>query len=109
MMKQDSTRAHGRRTGAGSLLLAVLALVTLGGCATGHPLGSLSGGVGIHSRATSWRHDAEPVGALGWLLVLSSAPMTAGNPEHVAFTVRVRHLLDRAGLIARPKAEPVGG
>jgi hypothetical protein len=59
MMKQDSARAHGRRTGADSLLLAVLALVTLGGCATGHPLGSLSGGVGLHSRATSWRYDAE--------------------------------------------------
>ncbi|MFL5345812.1 MAG: Tox-REase-5 domain-containing protein [Hyalangium sp.] len=58
MMKQDSTRAQGRRTGAGSLLLAMLALVTLGGCATGHPLGSLSGSVGLHSRATSWRHDA---------------------------------------------------
>jgi hypothetical protein len=51
----------------------------------------------------------EPVGALGWLLVLSPEPMTASNPEHVAFTVRVRNLLDRAGLIARPKAEPAGG
>jgi immunity protein 52 of polymorphic toxin system len=51
----------------------------------------------------------EPVGALGWLLILSPEPMTASNPEHVAFTVRVRELLDRAGLIARPKAEPVNG
>ncbi|MFL5358671.1 Imm52 family immunity protein [Archangium sp.] len=51
----------------------------------------------------------EPVGALGWLLVLSPEPMTASNPEHVAFTVRVRELLDRAGLIARPKAEPLRG
>jgi Immunity protein 52 len=51
----------------------------------------------------------EPVGALGWLLVLSPKPMTASNPEHVAFTVRVRNLLDRAGLIARPEAEPMGG
>ncbi|MFL5359189.1 Tox-REase-5 domain-containing protein [Archangium sp.] len=63
MRKQDSTRAHGgpssARNGAGSLLLAVLALVTLGGCATGPPLGSLSGGVGLHSRATSWRHAAQ--------------------------------------------------
>ncbi|PTL81386.1 Imm52 family immunity protein [Vitiosangium sp. GDMCC 1.1324] len=50
----------------------------------------------------------EPVGALGWLLVLSPEPMTASNPEHVAFTVRVRELLDRAGLIARPKPEPLG-
>jgi hypothetical protein len=50
----------------------------------------------------------EPVGTLGWLLVLSPEPMTASNPEHVAFTVRVRELLDRAGLIARPKAEPLG-
>jgi hypothetical protein len=50
----------------------------------------------------------EPVGALGWLLVLSPEPMTASNSEHVAFTRRVRHLLDRAGLIARPKAAPLG-
>lgn len=48
----------------------------------------------------------EPVGALGWLLVLSAEPMTASNPEHVAFTARVRELLDRAGLIERPRAPP---
>ncbi|WNG54365.1 hypothetical protein F0U59_05895 [Archangium gephyra] len=48
----------------------------------------------------------EPVGALGWLLVLSPEPMTASNPEHVAFTARVRELLDRAGLIQRPQPEP---
>jgi hypothetical protein len=33
--------------------------------------------------------------------------MTANNPEHVAFTARVRELLDRAGLIHRP--DPVAG
>ncbi|XHF11236.1 immunity 52 family protein [Archangium gephyra] len=44
----------------------------------------------------------EPVGTLGWLLVLSPEPMTASNPEHVAFTARVRELLDRARLIERP-------
>jgi hypothetical protein len=48
----------------------------------------------------------EPVGALGWLLVLSPEAMTASNPEHVAFTARVRELLDRAGLIQRPEPEP---
>jgi hypothetical protein len=48
----------------------------------------------------------EPVGTLGWLLVLSSEPMTASNPEHVAFTARVRDLLDRAGLIERPEPKP---
>ncbi|WP_043430589.1 Imm52 family immunity protein [Cystobacter fuscus] len=48
----------------------------------------------------------EPVGTLGWLLVLSPEPMTADNPEHVAFTARVRQLLDRAGLIERPEPEP---
>jgi hypothetical protein len=48
----------------------------------------------------------EPVGTLGWLLVLSPEPMTAHNPEHVAFTARVRELLDRAGLIERPEPEP---
>jgi hypothetical protein len=45
----------------------------------------------------------EPVGKLGWLLVLSPERMTASNPEHVAFTARVRELLDRAGLIERPE------
>ncbi|MFY0570959.1 Imm52 family immunity protein [Archangium lansingense] len=50
----------------------------------------------------------ELMGELGWLLVLSPEPMTASNPEHVAFTARVRELLDRAGLIERPQAEPIG-
>jgi hypothetical protein len=50
----------------------------------------------------------EPVGKLGWLLVLSPEPMTASNPEHVAFTTRVRELLDRAGLIEIPKPAPAG-
>ena len=50
----------------------------------------------------------EPVGALGWLLTLSPEPMTASNPEHVAFTSRIRELLDRAGLIERPQAPPEG-
>ncbi|MFL5357259.1 Imm52 family immunity protein [Archangium sp.] len=45
----------------------------------------------------------EPVGTLGWLLVLSPERMTASNPEHVAFTARVRDLLDRAGLIEIPE------
>ncbi|WNG61166.1 hypothetical protein F0U59_45485 [Archangium gephyra] len=48
----------------------------------------------------------EPVGKLGWLLVLSPEPMTASNPEHVAFTARIRELLDRAGLIERPEPAP---
>ena len=48
----------------------------------------------------------EPVGALGWLLVLSPEPMTASNPEHVAFIARVRELLHRAGLIERPRPPP---
>jgi hypothetical protein len=48
----------------------------------------------------------EPVGTIGWLLHLSPEPMTASNPEHVAFTTRVRELLDRAGLIELPEPEP---
>ena len=50
----------------------------------------------------------EPVGALGWLLILSPERMTASNPEHVALTVRVRELLDRAGLLVRPAPQPAG-
>lgn len=49
----------------------------------------------------------EPVGSMGWLLILSPERMTASNPEHVAFTARIRELLDRAGLIQRP--EPGAG
>jgi hypothetical protein len=49
----------------------------------------------------------EPVGSLGWLLTLSPERMTASNPEHVAFTARVRELLDRAGLIDQHRPEPV--
>ncbi|KFA92630.1 hypothetical protein Q664_14210 [Archangium violaceum Cb vi76] len=48
----------------------------------------------------------EPVGKLGWLLVLSPEPMTASNPEHVTFTARIRELLDRAGLIERAQPGP---
>ncbi|WNG15986.1 Imm52 family immunity protein [Cystobacter fuscus] len=48
----------------------------------------------------------EPVGTLGWLLILSPEPMMASNPEHVAFTARIRELLDRAGLIERPEPGP---
>lgn len=44
----------------------------------------------------------ESVGESGWLLVLSSEPLTARNPEHVALCARVRELLDRAGLIRWP-------
>ena len=51
----------------------------------------------------------EPVGTSGWLLVLSSEPMTAHDPEHVALTRRVRELLDRAGLIAVARPEPTDG
>lgn len=47
----------------------------------------------------------EPVGEQGWLLVLSAEAMTARNPEHVALTVQVRELLDKAGLLARPGPE----
>jgi hypothetical protein len=50
----------------------------------------------------------EPVGELGWLLVLSPERMTASNPEHVAFTARVRELLDRADLIERPEPDAAG-
>ena len=51
----------------------------------------------------------EPVEERGWLLQLSAERMTAHAPEHVALTERVRELLDRSGLIARPGPEPKGG
>jgi hypothetical protein len=50
----------------------------------------------------------EPVGTLGWLLILSPERMTASNPEHVAVTAHVRELLDRAGLIERPEPRQNG-
>jgi len=50
----------------------------------------------------------EPEGELGTLLILSPERMTASDPRHVALTVRVRALLDEAGLILiqRPEPEP---
>lgn len=48
----------------------------------------------------------EPVGSLGWLLVLAPERMSASNPEQVSFTRKIRQLLDRAGLIERPEPEP---
>ena len=51
----------------------------------------------------------EPVGEQGWLLSLSPERMSASNPEHVAFTARVRELLDRAGLLASPESRLAGG
>ncbi len=50
----------------------------------------------------------EPVGELGWLLILSEEPLSAGNPEHVVLAARIRELLDRAGLIALPNPYPSG-
>jgi hypothetical protein len=48
----------------------------------------------------------EPVGTLGWLLVLSPKRMMASNSEHVTLTAHVRELLDRAGLIEIPEPVP---
>ncbi|MGZ3461555.1 MAG: hypothetical protein ACXU86_23950, partial [Archangium sp.] len=62
MMKEDRTRGLGRyprsKNSAGSFLLAVLAVVMLGGCATSHPLGGVTGGFGPHSRPASFRYDS---------------------------------------------------
>jgi hypothetical protein len=44
----------------GTLLLALAGLVLLAGCATGSPRGSLTSGVGPHSRAPSFRHPSAP-------------------------------------------------
>jgi restriction endonuclease fold toxin 5 of polymorphic toxin system len=46
-----------RRFGAVPLVLALLVL--LNGCATGDPRGSLSSGIGLHSRTLSLHHGAE--------------------------------------------------
>ena len=40
----------------GAVLLALAGLVRLAGCATGSPRGSLTSGVGPHSRVPSFRH-----------------------------------------------------
>ncbi|MGZ3460969.1 MAG: hypothetical protein ACXU86_20980 [Archangium sp.] len=64
MVKEDGMRGVGRhprsKNSAGSFLLAVLAVVMLGGCATSHPLGGVTGGFGPHSRPASFRYDSGP-------------------------------------------------
>lgn len=45
----------------------------------------------------------EPVGELGWLLILSEQALTASDPEHVARIASVRERLDRAGLLDWPR------
>ena len=42
----------------------------------------------------------EPVGSLGMLIILTPERFTASNPEHIALGLRVRDLLDRAGLLS---------
>ncbi|MBN1205921.1 MAG: immunity 52 family protein [Myxococcaceae bacterium] len=44
----------------------------------------------------------EPVGSLGTLITLTPERFTASNPEHIALGLRVRELLDRAGLLRPP-------
>jgi hypothetical protein len=46
----------------------------------------------------------EPVGELGTLIVLSPERLSVTHPEHLALGQRIRELLDRAGLIRRPRA-----
>jgi restriction endonuclease fold toxin 5 of polymorphic toxin system len=43
----------------GAVLLALALLVVLNGCATGYPRGSLSSGIGLHSRTLTLRYGAE--------------------------------------------------
>ncbi|MBM7119186.1 hypothetical protein I3V78_37105 [Archangium primigenium] len=58
---EERLHAEGlRRHHLGPVLLALWALVLLGGCATGHPRGSLLGGFGMHSRSSAFRSSAGP-------------------------------------------------
>ncbi|MFL5355534.1 Tox-REase-5 domain-containing protein [Archangium sp.] len=52
-----SPRFAGPRRPLGVALVALAALVLLEGCATGHPLGSLNSGIGLHSRTSSLRQE----------------------------------------------------
>jgi hypothetical protein len=47
----------------------------------------------------------KPVGALGTLVILTPERFTVSNPEHIAQGLRVRELLNRAGLLSRPHPE----
>jgi Restriction endonuclease fold toxin 5 len=119
MMTQDSARARDRqpraRIGADALPLAVLALVMLGGCATGHPLGSLSGGVGLHSRATAWhpaaqaRRTAAVTGEEGSAggLPESAEDLFQGVQEASGLTEQARH--PRGGALYQTQARELLG
>jgi hypothetical protein len=47
----------------------------------------------------------KPVGELGTLVILTPERFTVSNPEHIAQGLRVRDLLNRAGLLSRPHPE----
>ncbi len=47
----------------------------------------------------------EPLEDKGTLVILTPERFTASNPEHVALAERVRELLDRAGLLGKPRPE----
>ncbi|HYO54000.1 hypothetical protein [Archangium sp.] len=71
MEKKNRTLVHGRspvtKHGVVSVLMTLVALVLLGGCATGHPRGSLLRGTGLHSWQSAaggfpmQKADASPV------------------------------------------------
>ncbi len=81
-----STRLVGSR---GLVLLALVALVLLEGCATGHPRGSLVSGFGLHSRPASSRDSSGPR-----QVAVTPAPVEAeggggGFPEQMADAFQV--------------------
>jgi len=59
-MRAKSTRVVGALPSGGRLLLALALAVLLGGCATGHPRGSLTSGFGLLSRSHPRRDAAGP-------------------------------------------------
>ncbi|QRO00860.1 hypothetical protein JRI60_18415 [Archangium violaceum] len=87
----------------GPVLLHLVLVVLLEGCATGHPRGNLVSGFGLHSRASSLRDDSEPQGP-EFPPVLARAEGSAGGfPDRTADTGRETGCLEEA---ARPPGWP---
>ena len=70
--------------GAGSFLLAMLAMLLLGGCATGHPRASLTRGFGLHSRPTPLHDDSGPGQPAATSALEEVAGTAGGFPEQTA-------------------------
>ncbi|MGZ3460449.1 MAG: hypothetical protein ACXU86_18325, partial [Archangium sp.] len=85
MPMKNHSLAHGwspvTKDRAGSVLMALVALVLMGGCATGSPRESLTSGFGLHSRPASFRHGSGPRQSAATPVLVEAEGSAGGFPE----------------------------